>query len=86
MIRAKIGPVITVAPTCLGLVLSKTNLVIASSPDLNSGLISSNYIIADKNKNLDPSVKQKCNRELKITLNKSHVYYTINILVHERDH
>lgn len=32
------GPVITVAPTCFGLVLSKTNFVNASNPDLNSGL------------------------------------------------
>lgn len=47
---ASIGPFITVAPICFGLVLSNANLVIASRPDLNSGLnlcncTSSHYII-----------------------------------------
>ena len=42
VIPARTGPVIIVAPTCLGLVLSKTNFVNASRPDLNSGRNSSN--------------------------------------------
>ena len=42
VIPASIGPFIMVAPTCLGLVLSNTNLVNASRPDLNSGLNLSN--------------------------------------------
>lgn len=44
VIRAKIGPVITVLPTCLGLVLSKTNFVKRSRPSINSDLNSFNYI------------------------------------------
>lgn len=42
VIPARMGPVITVAPICLGLVRSKMNLINASKPDLNSGLNLSN--------------------------------------------
>ena len=38
------GPVITVDPTCLGLVLSNTNFVKAFKSCLNSGLKSSNCV------------------------------------------
>jgi hypothetical protein len=34
---ARMGPVMVLAPSCFGLVRSSTNLVNASSPDLNSG-------------------------------------------------
>jgi hypothetical protein len=34
---ARIGPVMVLAPSCLGLVRSNTNFVKASRPDVNSG-------------------------------------------------
>lgn len=36
---ANMGPVITIEPSCFGLVLSKMNFVKASNPALNSGRI-----------------------------------------------
>ena len=47
---ARIGPVIVLAPSCFGLVRSRTNFVKASRPDLNCGrkLLSCNIEIRKK--------------------------------------